>query len=84
PPPDAVFLGGGANPAVLRALWAQLPIGTRLVANAVTLETEALLLAQHAQLGGQLLRIDIAQASPLGRMRGWTPARPITQWSVTR
>lgn len=84
PKPDAVFLGGGANPAVLRVLWARLPIGTRLVANAVTLETEALLVAQHAQLGGQLLRIDIAQASPLGRMRGWTPARPITQWSVTR
>lgn len=84
PTPDAVFLGGGASREVIEALWKRLAPGTRLVANAVTLETEALLTDLHARHGGQLLRIDIAQAAPLGRMRGWAPARPITQWSVAR
>lgn len=81
--PDAVFVGGGASQALLEALWAHLPPGARLVANAVTLETESLLTRWHADQGGRLLRIDIAEAAPLGRMRGWTPARPIVQWSVT-
>lgn len=81
--PDAVFVGGGASQALLEALWARLPPGARLVANAVTLETESLLTRWHADHGGRLLRIDIAEAAPLGRMRGWTPARPIVQWSVT-
>lgn len=81
--PDAVFVGGGASKALLEALWARLPSGARLVANAVTLETESLLARWHADHGGRLLRIDIAEAAPLGRMRGWTPARPIVQWSVT-
>lgn len=80
--PDAVFVGGGASEAVLEALWARLTPGARLVANAVTLETEALLARWHAARGGRLMRIDIAEAAPLGRMRGWTPARPVTQWSV--
>ena len=62
----------------------RLPAGTRLVANGVTLETESLLASQHAQRGGSLLRIDLAQAAPLGRMRGWDAARPVVQWSVTR
>jgi precorrin-6Y C5,15-methyltransferase (decarboxylating) len=58
--------------------------GVRLVANAVTLETEALLAALHARHGGGLMKIDIAQTEPLGRMRGWRAARPVMQWSVTR
>ncbi|CAM3320237.1 precorrin-6y C5,15-methyltransferase (decarboxylating) subunit CbiE [Paracoccus nototheniae] len=82
--PDAVFLGGGANPALAAALWDRLPPGARLVANAVTLETEALLADLHARHGGRLLRLDIAEAQPLGRMRGWTAARPVVQWAVTR
>ena len=83
PDPDAVFVGGGASEALIQALWARLPPGARLVANAVTLETEALLARWHASCGGRLIRIDIAEAAPLGRMRGWSPARPVTQWSVT-
>jgi precorrin-6Y C5,15-methyltransferase (decarboxylating) len=82
--PDAVFLGGGASEAVLQHLWDHLAPGTRLVANAVTLETEALLTDWHARVGGQLLRVELADAAPLGRMRGWERARPIVQWSVTR
>ncbi|ODT57816.1 MULTISPECIES: precorrin-6y C5,15-methyltransferase (decarboxylating) subunit CbiE [Paracoccus] len=81
--PDAIFVGGGADAALIAHLWDRLTPGTRLVANAVTLETEALLADCHARHGGRLLRIDIAEAAPLGRMRGWTAARPIVQWSVT-
>lgn len=84
PAPDAVFVGGGANEALLDRLWAQLSPGTRLVMHGVTLETEALLLGAHARLGGHLLRIELAHAAPLGTMRGWSPARPVVQWSVAR
>ena len=80
--PDAVFIGGGGNQALLGALWGMLPEGVRLVANAVTLETEALLAAWQAQKGGHLMRIELAEAGPLGRMRGWVAGRPVVQWSV--
>lgn len=84
PPPDAVFVGGGGRAALFEAVWARIGVGTRLVANAVTLDSEALLIGLHGQLGGNLTRIDIAQAAPLGAGRGWRPARPLVQWSVTR
>jgi precorrin-6Y C5,15-methyltransferase (decarboxylating) len=80
-PAQAVFAGGGFGTAMFEALRAASP-GARLVVNAVTLETEALLLQLHAAHGGELLRIDIAQAAPLGRLRGWAPSRPIVQWSA--
>lgn len=84
PAPDAVFVGGGLDQAVLDALWSMMPVGTRLVANAVTLETEALMVAAHARHGGSLAKFEIANATALGQMRGWTAARPVVQWSVTR
>jgi precorrin-6B C5,15-methyltransferase / cobalt-precorrin-6B C5,C15-methyltransferase len=84
PLPDAVFIGGGANQAVLETVWGLLPPGARFVVNAVTLETEALLMAWSALHGGHLLRIDLAEASPLGAKRGWRAAYPVVQWSVTR
>jgi precorrin-6Y C5,15-methyltransferase (decarboxylating) len=84
PPPNAVFVGGGNEQALFDALWAMIPVGTRLVANAVTLETEALLLVEQNRHGGELLRIELAQAAPLGSMRGWVPSRPLVQWSVVR
>ncbi len=84
PIPDAVFIGGGGNAALYDQLWQILPAGTRIVANGVTLETESLLAGQHAQRGGNLLRIDLAQSAPLGRMRGWDAARPVVQWSAIR
>lgn len=84
PAPAAVFIGGGADAVLLEAVWALLPIGGRLVMNAVTLETETLLMQAQAARGGQLLRIDLATMAPLGRMRGWQPARPIVQWSVVK
>ncbi|MEE3070783.1 MAG: precorrin-6y C5,15-methyltransferase (decarboxylating) subunit CbiE [Pseudomonadota bacterium] len=84
PTPDAVFIGGGNSPALMQHLWDTLPLGTRIVANAVTLETESLLLNWHGMHGGDLLRAELAESAPLGRMRGCDRARPILQWSVTR
>lgn len=82
PPPDAVFIGGGLSSALL-ARVATLPNGTRVVANAVTLEAEALLTDAHATHGGDLMRVEIANAAPLGVKRGWKSAYPVVQWSVT-
>jgi precorrin-6B C5,15-methyltransferase / cobalt-precorrin-6B C5,C15-methyltransferase len=82
--PDAVFIGGGLDAAMLDVLWPLLAQGTRLVAHAVTLETEALLAALQQQRGGELMRIEIAHAAPLGRMRSWEASRPIVQWSVVK
>lgn len=84
PPPDAVFIGGGLSAALLDALWARLPAGTRLVANAVTLESEALLATWHGRAGGSLLRIELADAAPLGTRHGWKARYPLVQWSVVR
>ena len=82
--PDCVFIGGGGTQNLLDHLWQILPPGTRIVANGVTLETETLLMQAHAQYGGHLLKAEIAEAGPLGRMRDWQRARPVIQWSVTR
>lgn len=84
PAPDAVFVGGGADDALLTTLWELLPQGTRVVANAVTLESQELLTRWHQDKGGELWRIDLAQAEPLGRMRGWKASRAQLQWSVSR
>ena len=84
-PPDAVFVGGGAgDPAVVEAAWGALPRGGRLVINAVTLETQAALVAYHAERGGELTTFAIARADPVGRFRGWRPAMPVTQWAASK
>lgn len=82
PTPDAVFVGGGASdPGVLDTVAGSLRAGGRLVVNAVTLETEAILLARHADFGGSLTRIALSRAAPIAGMTGWRPAMPVTQWS---
>jgi len=81
--PDAVFIGGGLSQDLLETLW-QLPPGMRIVANAVTIESEALLARWHGEHGGDMLRIELAEAAPLGTRRGWRAAFPIVQWSVVR
>jgi precorrin-6Y C5,15-methyltransferase (decarboxylating) len=78
--PDAIFVGGGCSDVVLDAAITALRAGGRLVVNAVTLETEALLIAQHARRGGTLTRIAIERAEPIGAMTAWRPALPVTQW----
>lgn len=79
--PDAVFIGGGGSDegVVDRAVEALRPRG-RLVANAVTLQMEAVLLGCHARLGGALTRIAVSRAAAVGAMEGWRPALPVTQW----
>jgi precorrin-6Y C5,15-methyltransferase (decarboxylating) len=85
PAPDAIFVGGGgSDPGVMDAAIEALKPGGRIVANGVTTEMEAVLLALHAARGGSLARIDIARVAPIGSMNGWRPAMPVTQWSWTR
>jgi precorrin-6Y C5,15-methyltransferase (decarboxylating) len=83
PPPNAVFVGGGLSDDLLDALWALLGPKTRLVANAVTLESEALLSRWHAARGGSLLRIELSDVAAIGSRRGWRASYPVVQWSVT-
>ena len=80
--PDAIFIGGGLSESLLQTILA-LRGASRLVAHAVTLESEALLAQWQARLGGDLLRIELASAAPLGSRRGWRSAYPVVQWSVT-
>lgn len=82
PKPDTVFIGGGLSAEMLVWLEAHLAKGTRLVANAVTLESETLLMQAQTRLGGELLRIELSNAAPLGSKRGWKASYPIVQWSV--
>ncbi|MEV7190509.1 precorrin-6y C5,15-methyltransferase (decarboxylating) subunit CbiE [Streptomyces sp. NPDC093510] len=85
PTPDAVFIGGGLTaPGLLDAALAALPPGGRLVANTVTLESEALLTEYYRRHGGELVRLAVAQAVPVGGFTGWRQAMPVTQWSVTK
>lgn len=83
--PDAVFIGGGVSePGLLSAVLAALRPGGRCVANAVTLQGEAALLAAFAQQGGSLRRYSVDRASPVGGLHGWRPAMPVTQWAWTK
>ena len=81
PAPDAIFIGGGAGDrALVDAARHALRPGTRLVINAVTLETQAALTALYTQHGGALKQIQIAHAGPVGRLHGWRAAMPVVQW----
>ncbi|CAM5340705.1 precorrin-6y C5,15-methyltransferase (decarboxylating) subunit CbiE [Streptomyces abikoensis] len=83
--PDAIFIGGGLTaPGVLDACWEALPPGGRLVANTVTLESEALLTGRYRRHGGELTRLAVAHAVPVGGFTGWRQAMPVTQWSVVK
>jgi precorrin-6B C5,15-methyltransferase / cobalt-precorrin-6B C5,C15-methyltransferase len=83
--PDAVFLGGGLTAdGVLDKCWAALPPGGRLVAHAVTVESEALLHQRQRAAGGRLVKLALSYAGPLGGFTTWRPALPVTQWQVTK
>ncbi|NUP25957.1 MAG: precorrin-6y C5,15-methyltransferase (decarboxylating) subunit CbiE [Nocardia sp.] len=83
--PDAIFLGGGlTTPGLFDHCWSRLPSGGRLVANAVTGESEALLSNWSAAYGGSLRRFQIYRGEPLGRFTTWRPQLPVTQWSVVK
>ena len=78
--PDAIFVGGGlGDPALMPRLWRALPAGGRLVANAITVDGERALLDWQAEHGGQLTRLAISRAEPLGAHLGWRALAPVTQ-----
>ncbi len=82
--PDAIFIGGGLSRETFAAAWEALrPLG-RLVANAVTLESESALIALHAEFGGDLVKLMVHRAEPVGRLTGWRPGMPVTQWSLVK
>ena len=83
--PDAIFVGGGASvPGLLERLWSVLGPGGRLVAHGVTLETERVLLEAQAAHGGELTRLQVSHASPVGRFTAMRPAMAVLQWSHVR
>jgi len=83
--PDAIFIGGGlTTDDVFETCWAALRKDGRMVANAVTVESEAMLIKLHETHGGTLTRIAIQTAEPVGRFHGWKAAMPVTQWSVMK
>ena len=83
--PDAVFIGGGiSNDGVFEASWEALKPFGRMVANAVTVEGEARLFALQSVHGGELTRMQVSRAEPVGRYLGWKPMMPVTIWSVTK
>lgn len=82
---DAIFIGGGATGSgVLDRCLAALRPGGRLVVHGVTLETERVLSQAYHEHGGELTRIGVETAAPVGTFTGWTPARAVTQWALTR
>ncbi|KRR28114.1 bifunctional cobalt-precorrin-7 (C(5))-methyltransferase/cobalt-precorrin-6B (C(15))-methyltransferase [Bradyrhizobium sp. CCBAU 051011] len=82
--PQAVFIGGGLDARMFDAVWSRIEPRVRVVAHAVTLETEALLSDLHQRHGGELMRIEIAHAGHLGRYRSWEAMRPVVQWSAVK
>jgi precorrin-6Y C5,15-methyltransferase (decarboxylating) len=83
PAPDAVFLGGGIADA-FEPCWAALKVGGRLVANAVTLESQAEVTELSRRFGGELLHVQFARAEPVGRFRGFRALMPSVQWRAVK
>ncbi|MEV6867104.1 precorrin-6y C5,15-methyltransferase (decarboxylating) subunit CbiE [Streptosporangium subroseum] len=83
--PDAVFVGGGVTAAgVVEACWEALRPGGRLVANAVTIESETVLASRYGELGGDLIRLAVGRAAPVGGFTGWRPMMPVTIWTAVK
>ena len=85
PAPSVIFIGGGlTRPGLFDACWAALPAGGRLVANAVTAESEAAVVQHYSIYGGALRRYQHYAGEPVGTFTGWRPAMPVTQWWVVK
>jgi precorrin-6Y C5,15-methyltransferase (decarboxylating) len=82
--PNAVFVGGGLDAATFDCLWSLMPARGRIAAHSVTLETEALLSELQNRHGGDMMRIEISHAAPLGSRRSWTASRPVVQWHAVK
>jgi precorrin-6Y C5,15-methyltransferase (decarboxylating) len=85
PPPSVIFIGGGLTQAgLIDACVHHLPVDGRLIANAVTAESESIVAQWYSRIGGDLRRFQHYQGEPLGKFTGWRPAMPVTQWTVTK
>jgi precorrin-6Y C5,15-methyltransferase (decarboxylating) len=83
--PDVIFIGGGVTSAgVLETCWQALPSGGRLVSNVVTVEGEMKLFDWYKKFGGNLTRIAIQRAEPIGQFWGWKAMVPVTQWVAVK
>ncbi|MBW3085971.1 Precorrin-6Y C(5,15)-methyltransferase [decarboxylating] [Austwickia sp. TVS 96-490-7B] len=83
-PPDAIFMGGGAREATVAAAYDLLTPGGRIVVHGVTAETETLCVQAYRRWGGEIARIAVETAEPIGAFLGWTPARTVVQWSAVK
>jgi precorrin-6Y C5,15-methyltransferase (decarboxylating) len=84
PAPDAVFIGGGLSHETFQTAWSVLKPHGRLVINTVTLEGETILFDLHKVQGGDLVKIAVTQALPVGSLTAWRPSMPVTQLSLTK
>ncbi|GJF14185.1 precorrin-6Y-methylase [Mycolicibacterium cyprinidarum] len=83
--PAAIFVGGGVSqPGLVDACWEKLPVGGRLVVNAVTVESESVIAQWFSRIGGELRRFQHYRGEPVGSFTGWRPAMPVTQWSAVK
>ncbi len=84
PTANAYFIGGGLSAELIETIWAKMRVGARIVVNAVTAESEAILLKYHGLYGGDVMKIDISDLVPLGQKHGWKARYPIVHWRVTK
>ena len=84
PTPDAIFIGGGGEPALIDKAFAALGPGGRIVANAITLDTETAVLAAQRKFGGTLTRLSVERLDAVGGKQAFRPAMTVTQWSATK
>ncbi len=85
PQPDAVFIGGGlSDPGVLDAVWSALKPSGRLVANTVSIDSEARLIESFQRHGGELVRLQASKAHKIGTVFAWRSATPVTQWRARK
>ncbi|MGA8434377.1 MAG: precorrin-6Y C5,15-methyltransferase (decarboxylating) subunit CbiT, partial [Methyloceanibacter sp.] len=84
PAPDAIFIGGGTDPALIDKAFAGLKPGGRIVVNAVTLDTEKAVFAAQAKLGGTLTRLSVERLDAVGGKQAFRPAMTVTQWSAVK
>jgi len=85
--PDVVFLGGGlSDSGVFEGAWSALKSGGRLVANAVSLQSEARMIDLFQRHGVELVRLEVSRAGKAGSSKVfvWRQASPIIQWRVRK
>lgn len=82
--PAAVFVGGGVTAEVLEGSWQSLGSGGRLVAHSVTAESDAVLLEAKKRWSGELNRVAVEVAEPIGRFTGFRPLRTVTTWAAIK